>query len=101
MSSPARPIDRLDVHTQAPATPARRKAAEIDVSSVLRLLPLICAIAVLWLSTRHYFGVVQDARFYAVEALRDLNPGRYANDLYFQFGSQGSFSLFSKLYRPL
>ena len=66
-----------------------------------RQLPLFCAIAVLWMATRHYFGVTADARFYALEALRAADPSRYAGDLYFQFGSQGSFSLFTLLYRPL
>lgn len=72
-----------------------------QAATVLGLIPLFCAIAVLWLVTRHYFGVVQDARFYTLEALRELDPARFANDFYFQFGSQGSFSLFTKFYRPL
>jgi len=67
---------------------------------IFGLLALFCAVAVLWLATRHYFGVVQDARFYTLEALRDLNPAAFADDLYFKFGSQGSFSLFSRLYQP-
>ena len=67
----------------------------------LRLLTLFCAVAVLWLATRRYFGVIQDARFYTVEALHALDPNRYAGDLYFQFGSQGSFTLFTAFYRPL
>ena len=66
----------------------------------LRWAALVCTIAVLWLATRHYFGVIQDARFYTLEVLRELNPSPYADDLYFKFGSQGRFSLFSHLYRP-
>jgi hypothetical protein len=61
---------------------------------------LCCAVAALWLATRHYFGIVQDARFYTLEVLRALDPSAFADDLYFQFGSQGSFSLFSHLYLP-
>ena len=68
--------------------------------AMLRALPLLCAIAVLWLATRHYFGVVKDAHFYMVEALRELDPAAFAGDMYFQFGSQGRFSLFSRLYAP-
>ncbi|HEX4635871.1 MAG TPA: hypothetical protein VH189_06795 [Rhizomicrobium sp.] len=63
-------------------------------------MPLLCAIAVLWLATRHYFGVVQDARFYTLEALHSANPAAFADDMYFKFGSQGSFSLFTRLYLP-
>src|SRR6202000_970477 len=39
--------------------------------------------------------------FYMAEALRTLDPARFGQDLYFQFGSQGNFSLFIKLYLPL
>jgi len=86
----------------ATASPSltRESAGNTQAGAVLRMLTLICAIAVLWLVTRRYFGVIQDARFYTLEALRDLDPARFANDLYFQFGSQGSFSLFDTLYRP-
>lgn len=66
-----------------------------------RSVALYCAVAILWLATRRYLGVIQDARFYMVEALRSLHPTSFAGDLYFQFGSQGSFSLFPKLYLPL
>ena len=66
-----------------------------------RIIALLTAVALLWLATRRYFGVVFDARFYVLEALRDLHPAAYANDLYFQFGSQGRFSVFTKLYLPL
>jgi len=87
----------------------RKKNSAADVpgetgewlETALRLLPLFCAVLVLWLATRRYFGLSQDARFYALEALRALDPNRYAGDLYFQFGSQGGFSLFTSLYRPL
>jgi hypothetical protein len=67
----------------------------------LRNTALLCALAVIWLATRPYPGVVFDARFYMVEALRALDPQRFAQDLYFQFGSQGNFSLFTQLYQPL
>jgi len=67
---------------------------------MLRTGAIACAIAVLWLATRPYPGVVFDARFYMVEALRALDPTHFDRDLYFQFGSQGNFSLFTKLYLP-
>lgn len=66
-----------------------------------RTAGLLCAVALLWLATRPYFGTVFDARFYMLEALNDLHPGRFSEDLYFKFGSQGSFSLFAKFYQPL
>ena len=66
-----------------------------------RIVALAAAVLLLWLETRRYFGVVFDARFYMLEALRALHPAAYAGDLYFQFGSQGSFSAFTRLYLPL
>lgn len=62
---------------------------------------LLMLIAVLWLATRPYQGVIQDARLYMVQALRELHPARFAGDLYFQFGSQNRFTVFSRLCVPL
>lgn len=97
-------FDARDVSGEVspPSPPCERKlTVRRQLQALLRLLPPVCAIAILWLVTRHYFGVVADARFYALEALRELDPARFSHDLYFQFGSQGSFSLFTKFYRPL
>ena len=69
--------------------------------SLGRIIALLCATALLWLATRRYFGTVFDGRFYMVEALNALHPGRFAEDLYFKFGSQGKFSVFTQLYLPL
>lgn len=66
-----------------------------------RMAALLCAVALLWLTTRPYFGAVFDARFYMIEALNALDPARFADDLYFKFGSQGNFSIFTQLYQPL
>jgi hypothetical protein len=89
----ARPGGEVSAMPPQPQSEARPRA-------FLRMLPFLCAVAILWLATRHYFGVVQDARFYMLEALRNLDPAAYADDMYFKFGSQGSFSLFTRLYQP-
>jgi hypothetical protein len=85
--------------TQSTITPGPAGGAE--PGSTKRTAALLCAVALLWLATRLYFGAVFDARFYMVEALNALDPSRFADDLYFKFGSQGSFSFFIKLYQPL
>jgi hypothetical protein len=59
-----------------------------------------CIVA-LWIATRPYRGIVHDARLYTVQALSSLDPGRFGQDLFFKYGSQDSFSVFSLLYRPL
>ncbi len=62
-------------------------------------IPLL--IAALWLATRPYVGVIQDSRFYTVQAVSALLPGRFAEDLYFRYGSQDQFTLFTVAYEPV
>jgi hypothetical protein len=62
---------------------------------------MVMLVATLWLATRPYFGVVQDARFYMLQALHELHPERFATDLYFEFGSQDRFTIFSHIAAPL
>jgi hypothetical protein len=70
----------------------------LDVCFTVSLLILI---SVLWLATRPYPGVIQDARFYMVQALRQLHPTHFSGDLYFDFGSVNRFTIFSRLCVPL
>ena len=92
------------IHRPTSVTPAGR-SVPISVRRHTELLvsPLCLGLllAVLWLATRPYVGVVQDGRFYTVQALRALTPGDFANDLYFQFGSQDQFTLFTLIYKPV
>jgi hypothetical protein len=64
-------------------------------------LSLVLLLIALWLATRPYIGVVQDARFYAIQALSALTPGRFGNDLYFRYGSQDQFTAFTLVYEPV
>lgn len=48
-----------------------------------------------------YAGIVHDARLYAVQALYHLHPGIYDKDLFFQYGSQDSFSIFSIIHAQI
>jgi hypothetical protein len=83
----------LDTDTQPPSS-----AKRLEPVPLARTAALLCAVALLWLATRTYFGTVFDARFYMLEGLHALDPARFAQDLYFKFGSQGNFSIFTKLY---
>ncbi|NDU87091.1 MAG: hypothetical protein G3I09_02750 [Ferrovum sp.] len=58
-------------------------------------------LGVMWLTTRPFIGILWDSEFYAVQALHTLWPARYADDLYFAFGSQDEFSIFSRIYAPV
>ncbi|MEO8300433.1 MAG: hypothetical protein ABI608_01495 [Rhizomicrobium sp.] len=93
------PTDSRNVSPDLPQPPeAPGPANGITPGRALHTAALLCAVALLWLATRPYFGTVLDARFYMVQGLHALDPARFAEDLYFKFGSQGNFSLFTKLY---
>lgn len=51
-----------------------------------------------WFFSHPYQGLWEDGIFYAVQALAHLSPEAYRNDLFFLYGSQDSFTLFSPLY---
>ncbi|WP_297448745.1 hypothetical protein [Ferrovum sp.] len=67
----------------------------------LEHLNLVLLLCVLWLATRPYNGILWDSEYYTVQALHALWPDRYADDLYFAYGSQDQFSIFSKIYGPV
>jgi len=75
---------------------ARRIKGGLSPTPILLLL-----IAVLWLATHPYQGLTADARFYMVQALHALDPTRFADDIYFRYGSQDQFTIFTSLYAPL
>src|SRR5262245_8831772 len=60
----------------------------LDVASLprRRACLVLCGILVLslWVTLHPYHGVIHDARLYAVQALRILDPEAYRNDLYFK-----------------
>ncbi len=66
-----------------------------------RCLVEAAALFSLWIATHPYRGVVHDGRLYTIQALNTLQPGRFAQDLYFKFGSQDSLASFSLIYGPL
>lgn len=61
----------------------------------LNLLPVLLVATAWWLLTRPYQGIWHDGLFYAVQALRRLYPDQYAGDVFFLYGSQDNFTLFS------
>lgn len=63
----------------------------------------ICALGLLglWLITRPYRGVRHDAILYTGQMLARLLPDRLGPDLFFFYGSQDKYSVFSWLAAPL
>jgi hypothetical protein len=56
------------------------------------------ALAAIWLLTHRYFGIQHDGYYYAAQALARANPEAFRHDLFFEFGSQDDYSLFSHAY---
>ena len=52
----------------------------------------------LWFFFHPYQGLWEDGVFYALQALARLRPEAYAKDLFFLYGSQDDFTLFSPVY---
>jgi hypothetical protein len=52
-------------------------------------------LAAIWLLTHRYFGIRYDGLLYAVQAVARMDPAAFRNDLFFAFGSQDDYSLFS------
>ncbi len=50
---------------------------------------------------RPYSGIAHDARLYSVQVLNRVEGGSYADDLFFRYGSQDEYSVFSRLAAPL
>jgi hypothetical protein len=65
--------------------------------------PWLCAGVLLAIRSvfRPYLGLVHDAKLYSLQVASHVWPNTYNSDLFFAFGSQDSFSVFSHLMAPL
>ena len=63
-----------------------------------RSMLALAAILTLWFVTRPYGGIWHDSPLYTAQALRLIQPGAFAQDLFFLYGSQDDYTLFSPLY---
>lgn len=50
---------------------------------------------------RPYAGITHDARLYSGQVLNQVEGGTYADDIFFRYGSQDQYSLFSRLVAPV
>lgn len=59
---------------------------------------LFALLVALWFFAHPHLGLLGDAVFYALQALGHLHPETYGKDLFFLYGSQDDFTLFSPIY---
>ena len=76
-------------------------SASTKGARVVRLLTLVLLVAAAFLLSHPYTGVRHDGTLYAGEALARLLPGGFRDDIYFEYGSQGRFTLLPALYAAL
>lgn len=65
------------------------------------LLSLLVLFSCLWLWHHPYWGIMHDAVLYAGQALKHLYPETYSRDVFFLYGSQDDYTLFSPIYARL
>jgi hypothetical protein len=59
---------------------------------------LALLVAAAWLALHRYSGIAHDGVFYAAQALRHLDPVAFRGDLFFTFGSQDQYTVFTSVY---
>ena len=73
------------------------RQASFHANAHSRLLIFGLALAC-WLIARPFSGIWHDSKFYTLQALQHLNPSVFSQDLFFLYGSQDQYSLFSHLH---
>lgn len=69
-----------------------------SMSSLLGRLAFLTLALALWLIARPFQGIWHDGTFYALQAVQHLNQTAFSHDLFFLYGSQDQYSLFSVFY---
>ena len=55
----------------------------------------------LWMLTQPYCGLRHDAVLYLAQTVRTFRPAQFGHDLFFAYGSQDSFSVYSLIFGPV
>ncbi len=75
--------------------------APLDVTGLLRRASPALLIVGVWMLCHPFKGIVSDSILYVAQALNRLHPEIYGRDIFFAYGSQDDFTLFSVLFAPL
>lgn len=77
---------------------AAQSHSKRQMASVLSTVILIVAAAAIWALAHPYQGIRHDGELYLAQALLHLKPELFSGDLFFAYGSQDRFTVFSRLY---
>lgn len=66
-----------------------------------RILLLFTLFVALWLLQHPYWGIMHDGVLYTGQALKHLYPENFTRDVFFLYGSQDDYTLFSPIYATL
>lgn len=96
------PDDRPDppAHRAPGSNNLKPARTTFELSPRLASLLLGLFYFVLWHLTHRFRGLDHDGQLYALQALARLHPELYGNDIFFRFGSQDSFTIFTAIYAP-
>lgn len=78
-----------------------RLEVDLEHTDFHRKILLLLFLLSVWFFGHPYFGIGHDGLLYAGQALHRLYPAAYGNDLFFLYGSQDEFTLFSPIYAAL
>jgi hypothetical protein len=87
------------MESSQPIVSAPGLAKLLDTLAVRPVLLASLALALATLSVP-YAHLTHDARIYSVQVLNHAEPGCFGQDLFFRFGSQDSYSVFSLIFAP-
>src|SRR5687768_8565425 len=81
-----------------PAMAAARPAGALARQATLVAFTWIALVAACFALTRPYLGIVHDGILYAAQALARADAAIFRDDVYFRWGSQDRYTLFSPLF---
>ncbi len=97
--APAMTLSTGPASSVAFMSPEARSAAMARCGTQATNVCLLLAIFTIWLATRPYVGVIHDSIFYTAQALSELSPSRFVDDLHFRYGSPDQYTMFTVIYK--
>jgi len=94
---PQAPVAPISWYRRVAIAPAGFVRLGLSHERALGVALLLCALA-FWFASRPFRGTRHDSIFYRAQALLQVQPETFLSDLFFAYGSQDQFSIYSSLY---